>query len=358
MSAKLASAPVVSNPVDYSPRDRSIYRLAGAAFDLIDKYGTPPAPMTYTMWYAYAANSPEVVAREVDEILSRGDKITHEQIEDIFEAHLSSSYFEAAGERVSQAIETSLGDVTELIEKTSSETKTMQGQLESVGSNIPKRPKRRDVVAMFEQLMTTNTQMSSMTETLAAELEKSRQQVRELNEEFQTIKKQSRTDALTDVANRRAFNERLSFIHQNAVRTGGSFSLALIDLDKFKLINDTFGHPMGDKVLSHFANLIIDNIEENDFAARIGGDEFAIIFPDQIAEAAFNALVGIKLRLERANIHKDLSRDSRHQVTFSCGIAQLGQDQPIDDLIAAADEELLRAKRKSRNFISVQGRRI
>lgn len=357
MTAQLAQGRAAATEIDCTLREKAIYRLAGTAFDLIDKYGTPPAPMTYTMWYAYAANSPEAVAQEVDEILDASGTISGAQIEDIFEAHLSASYFQDSSERVSHAIETSLSDVTDLIAKTSSETDSMRGQLEAVGSNIPKRPKRRDVVAIFEQLMTTNEQMSAMTETMATELQKSREQVRQLNEEFHSIKKQSRTDALTQVANRRAFNERLSFVRQNAEKTGEAFALALIDLDKFKSINDTFGHPMGDEVLAQFAKLIIDNIENGDFAARIGGDEFAVIFPNQNAEMAYNSLVSIKLRLERANIHKDLSRDSQHRVTFSCGIAQYGRGQAVEDLIAAADEELLRAKRKSRNFIAIQGRR-
>ena len=357
MTAPLASSQATEMEFDDARRDRAIYRLAGTAFDLIEKHGTPPSPMTYTMWYAYAAQSPDVVSREVDEILATHGKITGEQIEDVFEAHLSGSYFQDSSERVSQAIETSLNDVSELIAHTSSETDLVRAQLNVVGSNIPKRPRRRDVVAIFEQLMSTNAQMSTMTETLAMQLEHSREQVRQLNEEFHEIKKQSRTDTLTDVANRRAFNERLSYIHQKAMQSGDTFALALIDLDKFKSINDTFGHPMGDEVLAHFAKLIIETIEKDDFAARIGGDEFAVIFPGQSAQTAYSSLVSLKLKLERANIHEDLSRDSEQQVTFSCGISQCGQGQSMEDLIAAADDELLRAKRKSRNFIAVQGRR-
>ncbi|MEM9571784.1 MAG: GGDEF domain-containing protein [Pseudomonadota bacterium] len=358
MTSPLAAQQDPDTDVDYTPRDKAIYRLAGTAFDLIEQHGTPPAPMTYTMWYAYAANNPEAVSREVNDILDSCGEISKEQIEDIFEAHLSSSYFQESSERVSQAIESSLSDVTDLISKTCSENEAMRGQLEAVGSNIPKRPNRRDMVAIFEQLMSTNSQMSTMTETLAADLAKSREQVRQLNEEFQVIKKQSRTDALTDVANRRAFNERLSFVHSNAEKTGETFALALLDLDKFKLINDTFGHPMGDEVLAHLARLIVEHTEQFDFAARIGGDEFAIIFPNQNSEQAYHSLVGVKRQLERASIHPELSRDSRHQVTFSCGITQHGKGQSIDDMIAAADHELMRAKRKSRNCIAVQGRRI
>ncbi|NQY14270.1 MAG: GGDEF domain-containing protein [Henriciella sp.] len=343
--------------VDYTPRNNAIYQLAGTAFDLIEKHGTPPAPMTYTMWYAYASNSPEAVVQEVDEILDTHGKISGEQIEDIFEAHLSNSKFQDESERVSQAIESSLSEVSDLISKTSSENEAMRGQLEEVGSDLSKRPKRRDISAIFEQLVATNTQMSSMTETLASDLAKSREQVRQLTEEFEVIKKQSRTDALTDVANRRAFNERLAYVHDSAAKNSEDFALALLDLDKFKVINDTFGHPMGDEVLAHLARLIVENMEKNDFAARIGGDEFAIIFPNQSSEQAYHSMMAMKRQLERATIHPDLSRDSRHQVTFSCGITQYGKGQSIEDVIAAADNELMRAKRKSRNFIAVQGRR-
>lgn len=346
-----------TSPAD-TLEDAAIYRLAGAAFDLIEKHRTPPAPMTYSMWYAYAANAPQAVTTEVDEILAAHGAINPAQIEDIFEAHLSHSAFEAGGERVSQAIESSLSEVSALISKTNSETELVRGRLNGVSANITKRPKRRDVVALFEQLMDTNTQMSSITETLASELAKSQEQVRQLNEEFQVIKKQSRTDALTDVANRRAFNERLSFVHARAEQSGEVYALALLDLDKFKQINDTFGHPMGDEVLAHLARLMVESIEPTDFAARIGGDEFAIIFPGQTADAAYHSLVALKRQMENLSLSEELSRDSRHQVTFSCGMAAFTRSRSIADVTDAADQELLKAKRKSRNYISVEGRTV
>ena len=100
MTAPLASSQATEMEFDDARRDRAIYRLAGTAFDLIEKHGTPPSPMTYTMWYAYAAQSPDVVSREVDEILATHGKITGEQIEDVFEAHLSGSYFQDSSERI------------------------------------------------------------------------------------------------------------------------------------------------------------------------------------------------------------------------------------------------------------------
>lgn len=338
-------------------RDPAAYRLAGAAFDLIEKHKTPPVPTAYSLWYAYASNTPEAVTKEVDAILETSGKIGREQIDDIYDAHLSRSKFEDVGERVSKAIEDSLSDVSGLISKTNSETEVFQQQLDGVGAKISQRPKRRDVIALFEQLMSTNAQMSDMAASLSEELQKSQEQVRQLNEEFQVIKKQSRTDALTDVANRRAFNERLSYIYANAQDTGEPFTLALLDLDKFKQINDLFGHPMGDEVLSHMARLMVKNIEDRDFVARIGGDEFAIIFPGQSVETAYTSMVAIKHQLENLKISEQLSRDSEHSVTFSCGMSEFKKSRTIEEIVDAADRELLNAKRVSRNHISIDRRR-
>lgn len=358
MSSNMAEKSVVHEVVFETPSATKIYRLAGAAFDLIEQHGTPPAPTTYSMWYAYAANSPEAVTQEVDDILKARGEITADQIDEIYDAHLSRSALQETGERVGQAIEASLCEVSEMISKTNSETLAVKAKLDGVGSNIPSRPKRRDVVALFEQLMDTNAQMSNMTDSLAAELEKSQANVRQLNEEFQVIKKQSRTDALTDVANRRAFNERLGFVHERAMKTGEAYALALIDLDKFKQINDCYGHPAGDEVLARLAQLMVKNIETSDFAARIGGDEFAIIFPGQTARNAYHSLVAIKHQLENLNISEHLNRNSQHQVTFSCGLSEFNKDRSVEDLIEAADKELLKAKSVSRNHICVEGRRV
>ena len=358
MASNLAESPVVET-VDFEGRsETAVYRLAGAAFDLIEQYGTPPAPRTYSIWYAYAANAPEAVVAEVDALLAEQGDLNADQINDIYEAHLSRSPQQENNERVSQAIEASLNEVSEMISKTNTETDAVREKLSGVGAKIGTRPKRRDVELIFEQLMETNSQMSSMTESLATELAKSQEQVRQLNEEFQVIKKQSRTDALTDVANRRAFNERLARVHAHAQKSGEPYALALIDLDKFKQINDTYGHPIGDEVLAQLARLMVKNIEESDFAARIGGDEFAVIFPGQPAHDAYHSLVAMKLQLENLHFSEELNRDSRHKVTFSCGISEFKKSRSIEEMMEAADKQLLKAKGISRNHISVEGSRV
>jgi diguanylate cyclase (GGDEF)-like protein len=160
----------------------------------------------------------------------------------------------------------------------------------------------------------------------------------------------SQTDALTQLANRRAFDLELPERWKEAARHGQSMAVLLIDIDHFKRFNDRFGHPAGDECLRRVAQLMREALREDDFIARIGGEEFAVLprpdgrFPvAQLAER-------LRLRVERAGIPHD-ARDGQHVVSISLGLAVTGPAQPLQPaaLIAAADSALYQAKHQGRN---------
>jgi diguanylate cyclase len=151
---------------------------------------------------------------------------------------------------------------------------------------------------------------------------------------FTTEVHESRHDPLTGLLNRRAYEERLPVEISRASRYGWSLSLCLLDLDGFKAVNDTLGHPAGDEVLRRVAALI-DESRLADDGFRIGGDEFAVLMPKTCREDA--ALVATRLCFSIAEI--EVAGDS---IGASFGIAE-GLNDPAA-LHAAADSELLAAK--------------
>ena len=156
-------------------------------------------------------------------------------------------------------------------------------------------------------------------------------------------------DGLTDTYNKRYFLENLERELSRARRYGRELSLAMLDIDLFKQINDSYGHLAGDYVLKHLAQVIKKNIRREDFLARYGGEEFAIILPEIDHSNAMLMAEKVRRLVEQSRIVFD---NTPIVTTISIGVASL-QDDVIDgpDLIRRADEMLYRAKNEGRNRV-------
>jgi len=152
-------------------------------------------------------------------------------------------------------------------------------------------------------------------------------------------------DYLTGLYNRRQYNKLLENEVQRQSRTHLPFSIAMIDVDNFKLVNDSYGHKTGDNVLIKLAQIFRDNIRAIDTVSRWGGDEFAIIFPETDAEAAFQAAERMRFAVEKADV-------AICHATISIGIVCCSTEMRLEDLLTLADEAMYEAKRgKNTAFI-------
>lgn len=155
------------------------------------------------------------------------------------------------------------------------------------------------------------------------------------------------TDPLTQLANRRAWDDALAAWFAGSIGSERPLCLALVDLDEFKRVNDEHGHTVGDAVLKAFADGLRSTIRRDDLAARIGGDEFALLLPQLTVDRAATVLD----RIRRATVDK-LALAKLPAVSCSIGYANLtGALSSGLALTAAADEALRRAKRLGRNRI-------
>jgi diguanylate cyclase (GGDEF)-like protein len=202
---------------------------------------------------------------------------------------------------------------------------------------------------MDRRTRTLSPEQMTALQTLAhqvVELLEMRRTVIGLSHANARLGKQSLTDALTGVPNRRAYETKILEEHSRSRRTGASLSLLLIDIDMFKQFNDTFGHPAGDSALQSVARVLQSSLRPYDFLARYGGEEFVIVLP---ATELSNAII-VAERVRGLVMNSEFPH---RKFTISIGVARLEAHGDIKTLVQIADNGLHRAKSSGRNKVVV-----
>ena len=170
--------------------------------------------------------------------------------------------------------------------------------------------------------------------------------------QMRTIEQLSLIDPLTKIPNRRSFDERLLMEWKQAIREQTQISVLMMDLDKFKSINDVYGHQQGDVVLQTIANIFAAVLKRPcDFAARWGGEEFVVLLPNTTMEGAVDVAESIRQKVEYTEIQRD--DGSNIKMTISIGVNSFtpGLENKADDFMDLADKRLFAAKEAGRNRV-------
>ena len=165
------------------------------------------------------------------------------------------------------------------------------------------------------------------------------------------VKAQAVTDELTGLANRRRFMEFVQLELKRAERFQSPLGLLLVDLDDFKLVNDRFGHGTGDEVLRALSDVFRESLRDVDLAARLGGEEFAVLLPETDYSGA--AGVAERLRASLASLELQDPDGQGFGVTASFGVAVYPEAQSVDELLRTADAALYRAKAEGKNRVAL-----
>lgn len=210
---------------------------------------------------------------------------------------------------------------------------------------------RSALVKEVEKLLKGNQSLATKLDKAKSYLKLVESEGQHLNDELTRVHILSLTDELTELPNRRAFLRRLEDEVARVQRYGSPLTMALIDMDTFKSINDKLGHAAGDEVLRNFSGNVLSIFRHHDMVARYGGEEFAILLPNTDLHNAERALQ--KVRMRTANTLYEFNDKTYPMPTFSAGLALYRPGETPSDLIERADKALYRAKDKGRNRIEI-----
>ena len=333
-----------------STADHGAQRYAGArrVIDLLERFGAAPSPLNYELWMLYAADPGGAFALEANRLAGEGAAFTEAVSEELalqfLPRHKLSHEIHETGEALARQLES----VGVAVDAAQGKALTYGRALSAGASEFERLSDPVQLRTLAQRLTEATREVERETAGLADLLARSTQDVRRMREHMEQVRRDSLTDMLTALPNRKAFDLAL----RKACKAGEPLAVALLDIDHFKTFNDTWGHQTGDQVIRYVASVLARAGHAPRMAARYGGEEFAILLPgDGEAQAApvldeLRRQIGSRV-LKRRSTNEDLG-----SVTISVGVAARGPGEPEDDLVGRADAALYASKRGGRNRLT------
>lgn len=325
--------------------------LAKTALALMAERAVAPTPENFELFYAFAAGLNPAVSRVIGDMLAGRQAFTQNVLEDLRRRFFEKARIEAQVESFGDSVAGTLASMLAQLEEAGRSTVDYGRTLSAASGELSDQQSAGDVKRVVDALRKATTAMEERTKTLETRLQQSSREVSDLRKKLNDVRKESLTDPLTGIANRKAFDTDMERAISQARETGEPMSLLMCDIDRFKNFNDTFGHQTGDQVLRLVAACLNENVKGRDTAARYGGEEFAVIVRGAGLNAAKALADQIRIAVQAKKLVKKSTGDVLGQITISIGAAELLPGEDSAALIARADGGLYAAKADGRNCV-------
>lgn len=325
--------------------------LAKTAFALMGDWNIAPTPDNYELFYVYANGTNAALSKIIETMLHEKTPFAPAVLQDLCTRFLTRERHAQTMEEVGSGISGTLDAVLSKLERAGKDAGEYGRALSAASGELGGNQSPAAVAKMVERLVGATQAMEVRTKALEGELQRSSEQVSDLKTQLDTVRKESRTDPLTGIANRKTFDTEIAAAIADSYADGSSVALMMCDIDYFKRFNDSWGHQTGDQVLRLVANCLSENVKGRDTAARYGGEEFAVILRQTGLEGAAKLADQIRSNVENKKLVKKSTGDILGTITISIGVAELHRGDTPDNLIQRADRALYRAKNTGRNRV-------
>ena len=246
--------------------------LAKTAIGLMAERSVAPTPENFELFYAYAGGNDPAVSRVMGDMIAGRRAFTPTVLDDLRKRFFAKARVEEAVETLGQGVSETLDNVLGRLAEAGRDTVDYGRKLSAATGELGSGQSPAELAKLVDTLRAATSSMSERTKALESELQTSSREVNDLKRKLDDVRKESLTDPLTGIANRKAFDSELGKAVIAARESGESLALLMCDIDHFKKFNDTFGHQTGDHVLRLVANCLSENVKGRDTAARYGGE--------------------------------------------------------------------------------------
>jgi diguanylate cyclase len=309
-------------------------------------------PISYTIWYEHLAKINPALQSALDVRLAEKTPLSEQETYELF-----TKYIVNRDTEITERLEAQLTQVLVNVRQSAANLGQQAAQYNASLTRHEERLQQQLDVPTLGNLIATlvgeTTRMRTSAQTVQEEMGATSAEVSRLREQLEKAQGQALFDALTELHNRRAFEQSLAQMLTSAVENASPCSLLMLDIDNFKQVNDTYGHVFGDKVIRYVAQRISLSIKGRDVAARYGGEEFAILLPDTTVQGAAVLAEQIRLTVARGKIHRVGTTEPIAGVTVSVGVAESLAGDTVEELTGRADQALYKSKQAGRNRVTV-----
>lgn len=334
-----------------SPQQNSEY--IRQMLPLMMKHNVPVDPINYTVWYHYVAGTNGELNKAMDALIRDQaifDSATTLMLYKTYICNASVEFFEKIYDHLQELIAQ-----TSISANITSEKAAVAGDSFTVTlKKLKTTENEENLKSILLEIILETTQLAEASRVLKNQLENSNKEMDQLRNELVHVREAANTDGLTGLLNRLAFDRLLGELVENPATQNAC--LAILDIDHFKRINDSFGHLVGDKVIKYFASVMKKHAARHHHVARYGGEEMAIIMPDTTLTEAFNLIEKIRDVLDKSRLKHKGDTETIGKVTVSAGIALLQEVDTAYTFAERADKALYRAKESGRNKVLIENR--
>ncbi|MCB9993905.1 MAG: GGDEF domain-containing protein [Hyphomicrobiaceae bacterium] len=328
-----------------------VMKYSNVAMDHLRRGEIPPYPQFYELFYTYATGVIPPLNDRINALLVNPPASFVDVAEDLYNEFMRSKSVDERIAAVSKRIAKNIENVNSAIEQATENATTYSGSLAEAETVLGGEMDPATLRGMTAALLRQTQEMREANAKLEQQLDSSRADIAMLKRDLDDVQRETMTDALTKISNRKCFDMEIERAIEDTIEFKQSLALVMVDIDHFKKFNDTYGHQIGDQVLRLVAMTLRAHTKGQDLAARYGGEEFAIILPDTDADGAGALCEKIRKAVQAKELLRKSTNEKLGRITASFGIAVFREGDTPARLIERADKALYAAKENGRNQV-------